>query len=260
MAKTIQDLRKEAGYSSAKDFAAALGIPQSTYARYENQPDGIPLKQAWAIADFLGCSIDMVVGREPVSVEDMRGDIQKLYDSFSSRVQARVDEFLQYASFLEEKEQQRRQKREEASRLQRVQTLERMFVAELSQDQSASAAMYFWTPQEFRERFREFIAARAEGMVEDERAKTFDDLNIRLREEAGLFDSDGEVIVEYDDPEKEAKVRGIVEEATEEVMDRRRKAMEDVVTAVMTDYDRLHPVEEEADPEGRIIYSYVDLL
>ncbi|MBR1830317.1 MAG: helix-turn-helix transcriptional regulator [Atopobiaceae bacterium] len=80
MAKNIQDLRREAGYRSAKDFAAAIGIPASTYNRYEAQPDAIPLRQAWAIADFLGCSIDMVVGREPVSAEDMRGDAQKFYD------------------------------------------------------------------------------------------------------------------------------------------------------------------------------------
>ena len=50
--------------------AAVLGIPASTYARYERQPEGpecaIPLSSAWQIADALGCSIDLVVGREDI--------------------------------------------------------------------------------------------------------------------------------------------------------------------------------------------------
>lgn len=68
--RTLQRLRREAGYRSAKDFAAALGIPASTYARYERQPEGpecaIPLSSAWRIADALDCSIDLVVGREDI--------------------------------------------------------------------------------------------------------------------------------------------------------------------------------------------------
>ncbi len=68
--RTLQRLRREAGYRSAKDFAGVLGIPASTYARYERQPEGpecaIPLSSAWQIADALGCSIDLVVGREDI--------------------------------------------------------------------------------------------------------------------------------------------------------------------------------------------------
>ena len=68
--RTLQRLRREAGYRSAKDFAAVLGIPASTYARYERQPEGpecaIPLSSAWQIADALGCPIDLVVGREDI--------------------------------------------------------------------------------------------------------------------------------------------------------------------------------------------------
>ena len=70
--RTLQRLRREAGYRSAKDFAAVLGIPASTYARYERQPEGpgcaIPLSSAWQIADALGCSIDLVVGRADIDV------------------------------------------------------------------------------------------------------------------------------------------------------------------------------------------------
>lgn len=68
--RTLQRLRREAGYRNAKDFANELGLPQSTYSRYERAgsgPDcGIPLPSAWAIADELGVSIDLVVGRENI--------------------------------------------------------------------------------------------------------------------------------------------------------------------------------------------------
>lgn len=68
--RTLQRLRRGAGYQNAKDFAAEVGIPESTYARYERAPEGpdcgIPIANAWAIADKLGCSIDLVVGREDI--------------------------------------------------------------------------------------------------------------------------------------------------------------------------------------------------
>ena len=68
--RTLQRLRRAAGYRSARDFAETLGIPASTYSRYERQPEtketAIPISSAWAIADALGCSIDLVVGREDI--------------------------------------------------------------------------------------------------------------------------------------------------------------------------------------------------
>jgi transcriptional regulator with XRE-family HTH domain len=68
--RNLQRLRREAGYRNAKDFAEALGIPASTYSRYERAEEGpacgIPLPSAWSIADELGVSIDLVVGREDI--------------------------------------------------------------------------------------------------------------------------------------------------------------------------------------------------
>ena len=82
--RTLQRMRREAGFRSAKDFAERVGIPMSTYARYERAGDGpecgIPLPSAWAIADALGCSIDLVVGREDI---DAAGG-----DSIQGRVEA----------------------------------------------------------------------------------------------------------------------------------------------------------------------------
>ncbi len=67
----LQRLRSEAGFRTARDFAAKVGIPESTYSRYERSERGpycgIPLSNAWLIADALGATIDQVVGREPLA-------------------------------------------------------------------------------------------------------------------------------------------------------------------------------------------------
>ena len=102
--RTLQRLRREAGYRSAKEFAEALGIPGSTYARYERAGDGascgIPLPAAWQIADALGCSIDLVVGREDIDAPEPEG-IQPRYDALSPEGRALVDSYLSYVELGE---------------------------------------------------------------------------------------------------------------------------------------------------------------
>lgn len=103
--RTLQRLRREAGYRSAKDFAARIGIPETTYARYERQPDspdsGIPLKSAWLIADFLNCSIDLVVGREDIDAVEQPAPVQAFYDSLSEANRQRLDDFMGYLEYRE---------------------------------------------------------------------------------------------------------------------------------------------------------------
>ena len=93
--QTLQRLRREAGYRTAKDFAEELHIPYSTYSRYERAGEGpesgIPLYAAWAMADELGCSIDLVVGR----TIDAR--VRKLGRSGREM----LDDFLEYLEYRE---------------------------------------------------------------------------------------------------------------------------------------------------------------
>lgn len=97
---TLADLRKAAGYRNSKDFAAVLGIPATTYSRYErtlSDPDsGVPLRAAWAIADKLHCSIDAVVGRADVSADETGRDLNAAYRALSEGGRARLDEYLQF--------------------------------------------------------------------------------------------------------------------------------------------------------------------
>lgn len=102
--RTLQRLRRQAGYRSAKDFAEELGIPSSTYARYERAGDGadcgIPLPAAWQIADALGCSIDLVVGREGIDTPKP-DSVQPRYDALSPEGRALVDSYLAYVELGE---------------------------------------------------------------------------------------------------------------------------------------------------------------
>lgn len=78
MAKTIQKLRREKGFRSAREFADALGISPSSMSRYDKNPETIPVKVAWAMADRLDCSIDEIVGRMPVT--SGKSELQDFYD------------------------------------------------------------------------------------------------------------------------------------------------------------------------------------
>lgn len=99
--KPLQRLRREAGYKTARDFARILGIPASTYSRYEQLADGpesrIPMKAAWVMADALGCSIDLIVGRS--DSDERESTLQYQYNHLSESSQERFDEYMQFLQF-----------------------------------------------------------------------------------------------------------------------------------------------------------------
>lgn len=100
----LSDLRREAGYRNAKDFAAALGVPTSTYSRWERGAQGpdsaIPMAGAWSIADMLGTTIDAVVGREPAPTPEGH-DLNAFYAALSEGSQRIMDELTQWLDFRE---------------------------------------------------------------------------------------------------------------------------------------------------------------
>ena len=102
--RTLQRLRREAGYRTAKDFAEELHIPYSTYSRYERAGEGpesgIPLYAAWAMADKLGCSIDLVVGRADIDAPEVQ-TIDSRVRKLSRSGREMLDDFLEYLEFRE---------------------------------------------------------------------------------------------------------------------------------------------------------------
>lgn len=60
----LQQLRQKAGYKRRKEFAQACGMPERQIKAWEDGERKIRLEQAVAIADFLGCTLDELAGRE----------------------------------------------------------------------------------------------------------------------------------------------------------------------------------------------------
>lgn len=159
MATTLQELRKEAGYRTAKDFAEALDVPPTTYARYEQSPEKIPLKQAWMIADKLSCSIDAVVGREHVDVKSMRGDVQKFYDSLDTGNRDRVDEFFDFIRHRMELASKRK-RQEEKERFRKLsQYLERQLYESKEGDIQYLFEVTLASPAEQEDAFEDFASS-----------------------------------------------------------------------------------------------------
>ena len=59
----LQEMRKRAGYKSARAFADTIGMPVRTYTNYEQGTSQLTIENAWRFADALGCSLDDLVGR-----------------------------------------------------------------------------------------------------------------------------------------------------------------------------------------------------
>ena len=104
--RTLQRLRREAGFRSAKEFAERIGIPTSTYARYERAGDGaecgIPLPSAGQIADALGCSIDLVVGRADIDAPHPVKNMEERIESLSRTSFEMLDDYLRFLEYRDD--------------------------------------------------------------------------------------------------------------------------------------------------------------
>lgn len=232
MAKNIQDLRREAGYRSAKDFAAAVGIAGSTYTRYESQPDAIPLKQAWAIADFLGCSIDMVVGREPVNVADMRGDVQKFYDGLSRDGQRMLDDYMEFVQLKESAAERKRKAAEDARYDAIARRYLLMFWEHIDEGMGFCETVGFDTAEQERQAFRDFVSDKAA----EKRRKAIEEHCAGLKEEMeqGYIDEKGKTRSYL-----KAQILVATHEEAERMEAEQAAKDEEVIERILEAYDRL---------------------
>ena len=60
----LQKMRKAAGWRSARAFAEHIGMPVDTYTQYEQGKRTMNIEVASDMADYLGCTIDQIAGRE----------------------------------------------------------------------------------------------------------------------------------------------------------------------------------------------------
>lgn len=190
MASALQQLRKAAGYKSAKEFGAQMGIPLATYARYESNPEKIPLQAAWSLANKLGCSIDVIVGRARLDANQGSegGMMQAAYDSLSPQLKQSLDNYLAYLVTRNADEQRRRAAAQQRRYDIISSRLEQVFLAGL--DAKSSDITVFSPPAQVRQAFQAYVEQRAARRCEPEVAGSIDQIMAAYDRAHGSFEAD----------------------------------------------------------------------
>lgn len=199
MASNLLTLRKAAGYKSAGDFAEAVGIPVSTYTRYESNPDKIPMDRAWQLADALGTTIDAVVDREAPDPSAARGEVQREYDGLTPEGRALMDEFREFVRQRDEKVRARKRHEEERPYEALCYQYEHQMLAEMRSAAAFGAVVDLGGAAEARGTFERYLQEQAErkrGPLATKAQRAVDDRTIEKIMEAydrthGEFEHDG---------------------------------------------------------------------
>lgn len=149
----LQTLRISAGFKSAKDFAEHLGIPQPTYARYENNPEKIPLKSAWQLADYFEVSIDEIVGRE----HGKSGAIQATYNTFLPKCRKMADDYFEYLSVKNKQEAQKQQEKENRRYEVVCKRYEEQFFNKLLEQPEKNSNLLLGNDESIRSEFEKYL-------------------------------------------------------------------------------------------------------
>lgn len=258
MAKTIKDLRQEKGYRSAREFADALGIATSSMSRYDKDPETIPLKHAWAMADLLDCSIDEVVGRAHVT--SGASELQEFYDGLLPETRKLMDDLIGFARMKDEQARVRAREADDEKDNQICRYYERMFQSALFEGSDFGEIVAFGSPTEEREAFERFLREQAAG-----KRKPGIDLHCEGLEEelrGGYIDADGAGRHWSED-----EIQSMLAEERAQMDEEYGKKDEEVIAKVMEAYDRLHRREfrnwnarfGQAEPRAAIEYCSVEL-
>lgn len=161
MASNLLELRKAAGYKNANDFAEGHGIPASTYARYESNPDKIPMDRAWQLADALGTTIDAIVGRETPDPAGARGEVQLEYDGLTPEARALMDEFREFVRQKDEKIRARKRREEERPYEALCYQYEQQMLSQMRDGAAFGELVAFESAQAARSAFESFLQEQA---------------------------------------------------------------------------------------------------
>ncbi len=199
MASNLLALRKAAGYKSAGDFAEAVGIPASTYTRYESNPDKIPMDRAWQLADILGTTIDAVVDRVTPDPATARGEVQREYDGLTPEGRALMDEFREFVRQKDEKIRARKRREEERPYEALCYQYEHQMLAEMRAGAAFGEIVDLGGAAEARSTFERYLQEQAErkrGRLATKAQRLVDDKTIEKIMEAydrthGEFEHEG---------------------------------------------------------------------
>lgn len=98
IAKSLKQNRVKAGYKTMPKYCDAIGIDYNIYKNYELGRTSLPASTACKIADFLGISLDDLVGREFVNECDITPEETQLLENYRALDDARKNSLQQNAS------------------------------------------------------------------------------------------------------------------------------------------------------------------
>lgn len=219
MSSNLLELRKAAGYKNANDFAEAHGIPASTYARYESNPDKIPVERAWQLADIFGTTIDAIVDREAPDPACMRGEVQLEYDGLTPEARQLADELREFVLMKDAKIRERLRREEERPYEALCYQYEQQMLSRMRDGAAFGELVAFDSAEAARAAFESFLheqAAKKRGKLATKAQELIDNRTIEKIMEAydrthGEFELDGTrvvwgsvdhgIMVEYDSAE-----------------------------------------------------------
>lgn len=161
MASNLLKLRKAAGYKNSNEFAVEYEIPTSTYARYESNPDKIPMDRAWQLADIFGTTIDAIVDREAPDPACMRGEVQLEYDGLTPEARQLADELREFVLMKDAKIRERRRREEERPYEALCYQYERQMFAEMGEGAAFGELVAFESAEAARAAFESFLREQA---------------------------------------------------------------------------------------------------
>lgn len=223
MASNLLELRKAAGYKNSNEFALAHEISVSTYARYESNPDKIPMGAARQLADIFGTTIDAIVDREAPVPACMRGEVQLEYDGLTPEARQLADELREFVLMKDAKIRERRRREEERPYEALCYQYEQQMLSQMRDGAAFGELVAFDSAEAARAAFESFLreqAAKKRGKLSTKAQELIDNRTIERIMAAydrthGEFELDGMhvlwgsvdhgVAVEYD---SEASARG----------------------------------------------------
>lgn len=161
MASNLLELRRAAGYKNSNDFALAHKMSVSTYARYESNPDKIPMGAARQLADIFGTTIDAIVDREAPDPACMRGEVQIEYDGLTPEARQLADELREFVLMKDARIRERRRREEERPYEALCYQYEQQMLSELRDGAAFGELVAFDSAEAARTTFESFLREQA---------------------------------------------------------------------------------------------------
>lgn len=164
MPSALQELRRGAGYKTADEYAAKMGIVPSTYKRYEREPEKIPTAAAWLLADDLGTTIDIIVGRSPLDGSG-GNTLDALRESLSADNRHLLDEFASFVASRQQSEDDRAAEKEMRRYEKLAHYYDGLFVEDTLKG-GIETDLAFASGREYRDRLEQFIRDKASVAID----------------------------------------------------------------------------------------------